>query len=156
MQDLAIDLPNATVAAVSLFLDFIYGTNNFSLLGVDSKDRDHLLALATEFGILDLVHAVRQFVTPTKMDKLPDEVLEEILGHLPLEDVLNMRRVSTRHARLAGGNKVWQRTFISQMSLYRGEKNFISKVDLQLDDPLENITRTLLANLAEIAGNNLA
>ena len=67
VQVLLIDLPNVTVAAASLFLDFIYGTNNFSLPDVDSKDRDHLLALATKFGILDLVHTVRQFVTPTKM-----------------------------------------------------------------------------------------
>ena len=91
MQDLAIDLPNATVAAVSLFLDFIYGTNNFSLDGVDSKDRDHLLALATKFGILDLIHAVRQFVTPTKMEKLPDEIQVEIISYLNLPERLNMR-----------------------------------------------------------------
>ena len=71
---------------------------------------------------------------PTKMAKLLEtRFLDEILGHLPLEDVLNMRRVSTRHARLAGGNKLWQWTFISQMSLYRGEKNFTSKVDFGLD-----------------------
>ena len=89
------------------------------------------------------------------MAKLPDEVLEEILGHLPLEDVLNMRRVSTRHARLAGGNKLWQWTFISQMTLYRGEKNFTSKIDFELFHRA-SITRTLLANLANIPGDELA
>ena len=139
-----------------MFFNFIYDTNNFSLDGIEKNDLDNLRTLATDYDIYDLVYSIKQFETPTKMAKLPDEVLEEILGHLPLEDVLNMRRVSTRHARLAGGNKLWQWTFISQMSLYRGEKNFTSKVDFDSDDPLESITRTLLANLAEIAGNNLA
>ena len=141
-----------------MFFDFIYDTNNFSLDGIEKNDLDNLRTLATDYDIYDLVYFIKQFETPTKMAKLPDEVLEEILGHLPLEDVLNVRRVSTRHARLAGGNKLWQWTFISQMSLYRGEKNFTSKVEVVFlkADPLKSITRTLLANLAEIAGNNLA
>ena len=117
-----------------MFFNFIYGTNNISLDGLEKNDLDNLRTLATDYGIYDQAYSIKQFEMPTKMAKLLEtRFLDEILGHLPLEDVLNMRRVSTRHARLAGGNKLWQWTFISQMSLYRGEKNFTSKVDFGLD-----------------------
>ena len=79
----------------------------------------------------------------------------EILGYLPPKDLVNMRRVSTRLAGLAGDKKLWRRTFIFDLHLYRAEEDFCSR-------DLYNLTgrfwpeASILAPLTDLTGDDLA
>ena len=64
-----------------MFFDFIYDTNNLSLDGIEKNDLDNLRTLATDYGIYDLAYSIKQFETPTKMAKLPDEVRSSATSH---------------------------------------------------------------------------
>ena len=79
----------------------------------------------------------------------------DILGYLPPEDLVNMRRVSTRLARLAGDKKLWRRTFIYDMNLYRAEEEFSSS-DLVNLSRKELPSARSLALLTDVAGDDLA
>lgn len=81
----------------------------------------------------------------SKMDSLADEVSLVIYGYLNVKDLLVMRKVSVRHARLTMDKKMW--TSISRsMELFRDERYFTGKGG----------SETLLANLQDISGENLA
>ena len=120
IEDVVINLPGVTVCAASLFIDFIYD-NSFSLDGVDTEeDLPHLLSLAEQFGVKDLVHAVKQYITPTKMDDMPDEVLVEIYRHLTINEILTMKDVSVHHQLVAKQRCLWQYMKIEKGHLYQG------------------------------------
>ena len=67
-----------------------------------------------------------------EMSDLPDEVLVAILRHLPVLDLLTMRKVSRRHGRIAREKAIWRWTrigidwsgMVPTMQLYRDKDHF--------------------------------
>ena len=58
------------------------------------------------------------------MDHLSDEVSLEIYSYLEVKDLLVMRKVSVRHARLAMDKKLWKFTRIFMKELFRDKEYF--------------------------------
>ena len=134
IEDVVINLPGVTVCAASLFIDFVYD-NNFSLDGVDTEeDLPHLLSLAEQFGVKDLVHAVKQYITPTKMDDMPDEVLVEIYRHLTVREILTMKDVSVHHQLVAKQKCLWQDMEIGGLALSQGGQEIFDLVNVSNRD----------------------
>ena len=74
------------------------------------------------------------------MDHLSDEVSLVIYSFLDVKDLLAMRKVSVRHARLTMDKKMWKWVRICDMELVRDEEYFTGKGSSQ----------TLLMNLKDL------
>ena len=80
------------------------------------------------------------------MDSLSDEVSLVIYSYLQVKDLLVMRKVSVRHARLTMDKEMWKSTRIIKMNLFRDERYFTGK----------GRSETLLANMQDTSGDDLA